>query len=125
MGVRTRIVLAMLALAVVPWPQAGAMEFTCAMSGEVSSSCCCGPRSSEGCASLERACSCCEVSITAAVPVLAPAMAASAPVVLLAAPLEFVAVFAPAVLDVRSVSGDRALARSSLSLFLLNQSFRC
>jgi len=127
MRVRAPIALAafVAALAASTVAQSGVIEFVCSISGEVSRTCCCAPKADEGCAAIERDCSCCDVSFTAPAPQpaaqTAPATAVHVPATMVMTEAIVSFESAPA-----SIAMDRAPARrSSRSVFLLNQSFRC
>lgn len=68
---RTRVkhtvrILSLVAVAAAfasPVSVAASIVYTCSMSGEISTSCCCGPVSGDGCVSIGRPCGCCDVSL--------------------------------------------------------------
>ena len=121
---RIFLVMPLLALALC-WGQPAVAQFVCAMSGEVSTSCCCASAASDGCTTIARDCLCCEVSVSEAAPLTNQSASPVVHVPAIAAPMA-IASHAIAVTTSESPLPSFDIpARGSPPLFVLNQSFRC
>jgi len=119
------IIIASLVSTAAVMPAGTAISFACAMSGKVSSNCCCLPNSDEDCSHITRSCSCCDVAITqstgaspsAAVPI---PVAHSLPVVAVA-----IAYTVPAARESSRASAIEHSFPTHPPLYILNSAILC
>src|SRR5262245_6002681 len=118
---KTRLIAAFLATALMALP-ASAVQYACAMSGEVSSSCCCAPKADEGSTVITRVCSCCDISVADQ---KMPARTAAIDVPLIAQPA-VVSLLTPIAIDAPRLPLVGFVARSSPApIYILNSTLLC